>query len=109
MKPYNNKTLNLLDGVILQIIIFTALLPLFDDFDSPSVITIAFLLVLSPLIIFIAAALFLHKDIKKFAAHCTHKDDSPSSDVVITNETPRKKFHLIVDDSTRKNVTICEL
>ena len=50
IKPYNNEILNKLDGIILQLIIFATALPLFDDFDSPLVISIAFLLIILPLL-----------------------------------------------------------
>ena len=41
-KPYNNKTLNKLDGMILQTIVLVTALPLLDDgFDSAFVTTIA--------------------------------------------------------------------
>ena len=33
-KLYDNKILNLFDGVVLQLIIFIAVVPLIDDFDS---------------------------------------------------------------------------
>ena len=52
VKPYSHEVLNKLDGIVLQLIIFTTVLPLFDDFDSPLVITITFLLVILPLLNF---------------------------------------------------------
>ena len=45
MKPYHNEILNYLDGIILHLIIFVAALPLLDDFDSPEIVTSAFVLV----------------------------------------------------------------
>ena len=55
VKPYNNDILNKFDGIILHLIIFVTALPLFDDSDynSPLVITIAFVLITVPLIKFI--------------------------------------------------------
>jgi len=70
VKPYNNEILNKFDGVILQLIIFITALPLFDDFDSPLVITVAFVLVMMPLLNFIAITLFLNKGVlKKILTH----------------------------------------
>ena len=55
-RPYNNEIINRLDGVILQIMIFITALPLFDDLDSPLVITIiAFVLLFLPLLIIIVS------------------------------------------------------
>ena len=48
VKPYSNEILNKFDSIILHLVIFIAALPLFDDFDSPLVITIAFVLVIIP-------------------------------------------------------------
>ena len=112
VKPYNNEILNKLDGVILQVIIFITALRFFDDFDSPLVITIALVLITLPSLSVIAIALFLHKgDLKKIATHFTVKDESPNSsnDVNNNNEIPMKEFHIIVDDSMRKNAIICDV
>ena len=112
VKPYNNEIINKFDGVILQLIIFIALLPWLDDFDSPFVITMAFTLIVLPLLNFIAVTLFLHKDdLKKITTHFTTKDQSPSScnNDVSNNETPKKEFHLIIDENMRKNAIICEV
>ena len=106
IKPYNNEILNKLDGIILHLIIIATALPLFDDFDSPLVITIAFVLVFLPLLKFLAITLFLHKDdLKNIITHFMHKDEPPNSN----NEIPMKEFDIIVDDSTRKNVTVCDM
>ena len=111
VKPYNNDIINKFDGVILHLVIFTAVLPFLDDFDSPFVITMAFILVILPLLNFIAVTLYVHKDdLKKIVKHFITKDESPSSNNdVSNNETPKKEFDLIIDDSMRKNATICDV
>ena len=110
VKPYSNKTLNKLDGIILQIIILITALPLFDDdFDSPLVIAIAFVLVFLPLLIFIAMTLYLHKDdLKKFVKHIKFKVKSRTSNDATNNEIPMREFDRIIDDSMRQNATICD-
>ena len=114
MKPYNNEILNKVDGVVLQLIILISALPLLDDFDSPLVIIISFVLVILPLIILFAVTLFLYKDnLKKFAAHFSSRSQTPNNDndADISNETPMKEFHLIIDDNARQKakVTICDM
>ena len=112
VKPYNKEIFNKLDGAILQLIIFITALRLFDDFSSPFVITIASVLMTLPLLSFIAIALYLHKDnLKKIATYFIVKDESPSKSPSNdeNNETPMKEFHIIVDDSMRKNVTIFDV
>ena len=112
IKPYNNEILNKLDSIILHLIIFATALPLFDDFNSPLVITIAFVLIILPLLKFLTMTLYLHKDdLKKIVTHFAFKDESPNStnDDVNNNETPMKEFCIIVDDSKRKNAIICDM
>ena len=107
VKPYSKKILNKLDGVILQLILFNTILPFLDDFGSPLVITITFVLVILPFLNFIAVTLFLHKnDLKKMVVNFTFKK-SKSNDV-INKELPKEEFELVIDDSVRQNVTICD-
>ena len=115
IKPYNNEILNILDGVILQLIVFTSVLPLLDDPNSPFIITITVVLVISPLLIFATVTLFLCKDnLKNIVARLTfkNKDKLPaiSSNVANSNnDIPRIESGLIVDDGMRENATICEM
>ena len=111
VKPYDDKTLNNLDGMILQIIVLIAALPLLDnDYDSPFVTTMAFVLVFLPLIIFITMALYLHKDhLKKLVIPCMPKVDLPSCSNVMHDEIAMRNFDLIVDDNLRQNATICDM
>ena len=111
VKPYNNKILNKFDGVILHLCGLTSVLRLSDNFNSPFVIAITLVLVILPLLIFIAMALFLHKDdFKRMVAYFTSKHESPnSSNDASNNEVLMKEFHIIVDDSKRKNATICDV
>ena len=111
VKPYNNEIINKFDSVVLQLIIFIAVLPWLDDFDSPFVITMALTLMILPLLNFISVTIFLHKDdLRKIITHCTTKDELPSNNTdVSNNETPMKEFHLIIDDNMRKNAIICDV
>ena len=112
IRPYNNEILNKLDGIILHLVIFAAALPLLDDFDSPLVITIAFISIILPLLKFLAMTLYLHKDdLKKIITHFTFKYESLNStnDDVNDNEAPMSEFYNVVDDSNRVNATICDM
>ena len=112
VKPYNNNILNKFDSIILHLIIFVTALPLFDDSDynSPLDITIAFMLITVPLINFILMTFYLHKDVlKKVVMNFIFKYELPNSNNVISNEMPMKEFDLVIDDSARKNATICDM
>ena len=116
VKPYNNETLNKFDGIILQLIIFTSILPSFDDFTSPLVIIMAFIFIILPLLSFSAMTLFLHKEVLKktfikFTAKFKQSNYSTKSNKnsIEDSQTPQSKFHFITDDSKRKNATICDM
>ena len=108
VRPYNKEILNKFDAIILHLMILTAVLPLIDDVDSPIVITIVFVLVILSLIIFITLTLLLHKDdLKKIVVYFRVKEESPSNSDVNNNKIPMRNFDLVIDDSTRKNATVC--
>ena len=113
VKPYNKKLLNKLDTIILSLIILIAASLFSDDFDSSFVITIAFILVISPLLILIAITLFLHKhNLRKMSKRIerfTFKVESPSNNDFNNNEMPVREFDLVVDDSVRENNTIFDV
>ena len=112
-KPYSKEILNKFDGVILHIIIFIAVLPFFDDLSSPLVVAMLSVLILLPLLIFIASALFVHKDdLKRVIKKLRFKHELPTATNVDTNnEVPMREFCQIVDDDARKDttVTICDM
>ena len=116
VQPYSNEIINKFDGIILHLIIFTAILPWFDDFTSPLVKVMAFILIIIPLLSFTAMTLFVHKDdLKKIFTKFTAKFKLSSTSIKSNNnsfkesETPQSKFHFITDDSKRKNATICDV
>jgi len=112
VKPYNHEILNKFDGIILQLIILITALPLFDNFDSPLVIAITFILMILPLLSFIAMTIFLNKDaLKKTVTQFTFKDESPNNNNVVNNNevVPMREFHIIVDDNMRRNAIICDV
>ena len=56
-------------------------------------------------------ALYLHKDdLKKIITHFSFKSELPNStnDDVNNNEAPMREYYIVVDDSKRKNATICD-
>ena len=116
VKPYSNEILNKFDGIILQLIIFTAILPWFDDFTSPLVIVMAFILIILPLLSFTAMTLLLHEDdlkkiFTKFTAKLklSNKYNKSNKNSIEESEAPQSKFHFITDESKRKNATICNV
>ena len=115
IKPYaNNKILNRFDGLVLQLIIYIAALPLLENSNSPIV---NFVLITLPLLTFIAMTLILNRfNFKKIIAYFINKIESTiNDDVRITDngtssETELRQFRtIIVDESKRKNAIICDM
>ena len=111
IEPYNKEILNKFDAIMLHLILLISSLAWLDDFDSLLVITMAFILVILPLLIFIAMTLFLHKDdFKKFITAFKLKNKpAPKNSNVNSDDIPMQQFDLIVDDSMRKNATVCAM
>ena len=102
IKPYNSGILNKLDGVILQLIIFTEALSLFNDYNSPLVITLSFVFVFLPLLMIIGIAIFLHKDDFR-------KSFRVKSKSLTKTELLMADYHLIVSNDMRENATTCDV
>ena len=112
VKPYTHEVLNSLDGIVLQLIVFTTALPLFDDFDLPLVISVTFLLVILPLLNFVSTIAFIHRDVlQKVVKDFTLKDRSSSSSSVSSNEIPMVigEYHLIVGNTMREHAIACDI
>ena len=113
VKPYaNNKILNRFDGLILQLIIFIAAIPSPENFESLPVI---FVLIILPLLMFIAMTFFLNRhNLKKIITCFISKSSTGNDDDRITasNECELRESEtniIIVDDSKRKNAIICDV
>ena len=92
VKPYNKELLNKLDNIILHITFFTAALPLLENYDSPLVITTAFVLVISPWLVIMCT---LHEaNLKKFAVYVISKYKSICS----KHGTPMTEISLTVQN-----------
>ena len=115
VKPYNNEILKN-DGILLLLIIIIVAVPVIDDFNSPLFISITFVLVILPLMIFITLSLFLHKsDLRKMFTNFRFKSQASNNNnnnhAVIHNDIAMKEFDHIIDDDARRNatVTICDM
>ncbi|XP_065913644.1 uncharacterized protein [Dysidea avara] len=104
IKPYKHKTLNVFDGVVLQIMIFSSVISLFDGFNTEVLSAVIIILVILPIIAFVTMELIVYKDsIKKILVYIKPKpvdnnDLSPMSDI-----------SFVMDDSMRKNATIVDM
>jgi len=107
IKPYKYFTLNIFDGIVLQVMIFTSVMSLFDSFTTTVLSAVTILLVTLPLITFVVMKMIVHKNnIKKIL-----KNFKPKPVTTINNkETPPvSDVGLVIDDNMRKNATIVDM
>ena len=109
VKPYKNKTLNIFDGIVLYIMIFASVISFFSNFGSGVVSAITIVLVTLPLVAFVVMQLVVYKElVKRIASCCRPKPDTTKD----SNGVPPmydNGISIIIDDSMRKNATICEM
>ena len=111
LKPYQHKILNIFDGLILQLVVLVTLIPLADNVSQQLSTATIFIVMILPLISFIALELIVHKEtIKTIATKITaHFKTDPVSTTNDNNEVPLRDIGIIIDDNMRKNATICEM
>ena len=111
VRPYNKNILNVFDGVILQLMVFVAVVPVFDTVNSTIIVTGTFTLVIVPLLIFLIMELTIHKEaLRRFITKtCRAKSTKVTVGVDNQNERSGQEFEMIVDDSMRQNATICDM
>ncbi|XP_065914553.1 putative leucine-rich repeat-containing protein DDB_G0281931 [Dysidea avara] len=105
IKPYESIILNIVDGVVLQIMLFISVISLFDSFGSEVLSTFTILFVMLPLIAFATMELIIYKGIiKKIVTYCKPKPNTtievPVSDTGVT---------MYIDDNVRKNATVVDI
>ena len=116
IRPYSKLVLNVFDGVVLHIMILVAVIPFvrhYDNSNSDAVLILAYILVLLPLIIFIAMELSINKeDIKKMIqtikSFKLRKEKSKSKNEIPLNDV-NHEIGIIVDDSMRRNALIVDV
>ena len=107
-KPYNSKILNIFDTIFLLVLVLTTVLLLIDLTESNLVIQVTLLLLLFPLMIVGVMCLLAYKGtIKRVLMNLFNKVDDEDSNNNI--EMPTRNFDLIIDNSMRKNATVCHM
>ena len=96
VRPYASNTLNIFDGFLLQIMILVSMAPLVDIYDENLFLSLAFISITLPLIVFVVMELFIHrKVIKKISARVCHKPIAHSNYLLMDDSVaPRKAINL---------------
>ena len=126
-KPYSNTMLNNFDGIILHFLVLVSVLPLAEihnDYDPNLAAGIVFIYVMLPLLIFITMSLIINKDKVKslpgyFYLKCSQLylrhhncNEIPLNEIplIIPDKSSNEDEYInVIDDSKRKNATICDV
>ena len=119
-RPYSSSLLNKFDGFILQLLALVSVPPLakfHDNFDSSLVVGITFVLVILPSLIFITMSIVINKEkFKKLLGYCYIRclqlwqhNEIPQNEIPLVINQGSYEFYNIIDDSKRKNATICDM
>ena len=121
-RPYSSTLLNKFDGFILQFLTLVSALPLakfHNDFeiDYYFIMGMTFILVILPSVVFILMSLMINKE--KFGQllgycyikclHLWQHNDIPQNEIPLIINEGSPEFYNIIDDSKRKNATICDM
>ena len=106
IKPYNSNILNIFDAILLLFLVLATILLLIDFTESNLAIQVTFLLLILPIMVIGVVCLLAYKgNIKHFLMHLLHKENDHGLNNNI--EMPTRNFDIIVDESMRKNATVC--
>ena len=111
LRPYDYKILNKFDALILLFAGLATLIPLADTVSQQlSTATIIIVMVL-PLIFFIALELIVHKETIKTTATKMTTNFTAKSDLTTNNNNDilMGDIGLVIDDNVRENAIICEM
>ena len=113
VRPYNDNILNVFDGFILQLMVFVAVVPVFDTINSTVIVTATFTVVIVPLVVFLIMGFILHKaTVHKLITRICNiklKNKKVKADDNNQDERSVQEFEMIVDESMRRNATICDV
>ena len=124
-RPYLNNLLNIFDGVSLHFLVLVSVLPLAavnNDFNHNLVMEMTFIFALLQLLVSITMSIIIHKEqcakclgnyyIKCLQLRSKQHNEIPLNKIplIISEETSNENELLnIVDDSRRKDATMCDM
>ena len=92
--------------VLLLFLVLATILLLIDFIESNLAIQVTFLLLTLPIMVIGVVCLLAYKgNIKHFLINLFHKEDD--HDLNNNIEMPTRNFDIIVDESMRRNATVC--
>ena len=108
IKPYNSNILTIFDAILLLFLVLATILLLIDFTESNLAIQVTFLLLTLPMMVVgIMCLLAYMGNIKHFLINLFHKEDD--HDLNNNIEMSTRNFDIIVNESMRKNATVCAM
>ena len=108
IRPYNDNTLNIFDGIVLHIMVFVVVVPVFDTMNSNVIFAVVFTLVILPLFIFLMGFIVHKVTMKRFIIkNCTC--NAKNSEVEVDDGNQGGIDVIIVDERMRQNATVCDV
>ena len=110
IKPYNSNILNIFDAILLLLLVLATVLLLIDVTASNLAIQVTFLMLTLPIMIVGVVCLLAHiikRNIKRLLINLFYKVDNQDSNNDI--DMPARNFDIIVDESMRRNATVCDM
>jgi len=107
LKPYEQEILNIFDGLILQFLVLATLIPLVDNVSQHLSTATIIIVIILPLMFFIALELIVHKKTIKTVTKKIEYFNSKSNPATNnSSEVQMGDVRNIIDDNTRKNIVI---
>ena len=107
VRPYVSTIHNIFDGIILQLIVIIAVLPIVefvDIYDEIFVVVLSYLLVILPLMSFIAMKIWINRnEIQKSLKHLINIEISTNDR---KEAVQMKEFDTVVDDDLRRKLVV---
>ena len=108
VRPYNDAILNAFDGLVLQLIILVAALSL-NEFYNDLVVITAYILVILPSLFLFLMLLVIYKEKMKNALISVFKKECRCAPPLAAPDVERYYFDTVIDNSSRKSATVCDV
>ena len=108
VRPYNDAIFNAFDGLVLQLIILVAALSL-NEFYNDLVVITAYILVILPSLFLFLMLLVIYKEKMKNALISVFKKECTCTPPLAAPDVERYYFDTVIDNSSRKSATVCDV
>ena len=109
IRPYSNAMLNVFDGLVLQLIILVVALSVVESSDNLVVVTAYILLFLPSILLALMLLMIYRESLKNIVKLKFRNNKDISSSPATDAERPGYYFDTIIDESSRRYATVCDV